>query len=128
VAVGNAKRAKEAEDTREAVDLRALNAESVRIVARQAALREAVDVIAGVNDGVDDGVNDGAKIRLDATDRAILAALLQDGTHSAADLAMMLGKSLRTLERHLAKLTGAGLLLRKGSDKTGVRVVTEGRA
>lgn len=76
-------------------------------------------------DGANDGARDGANLRLDATDQAVLAALSQDRTLTAADLAATVGKSQRTVERHLAKLAQAGLLSRHGSDKTGVWIVNK---
>ena len=85
---------------------------------------ETIPVIT-LSDGVNDGVNDGANVRLDATDNAILATLARDGTLTASALAAATGKSLRTIERRLAKLVRAGLLVRRGPAKTGVWIVEE---
>ncbi|MCL2468486.1 MAG: AsnC family protein, partial [Micrococcales bacterium] len=80
----------------------------------------------GVNDGVPVGPRDGAPVvRLDALDRTLLAHLTADPTRTITTLAEVTGKSSRTVERRLAKLTAASLLRREGSDKTGVWVVED---
>jgi Fic family protein len=73
------------------------------------------DGAVGVSGGVNVGVNDG----LDSLDRAILAALAEDGRLSRERLGEALGRSTRTIERHLAKLKAAARLRRVGPDKTG---------
>lgn len=93
----------------------------------------------GISDEISDGINRGAATsssgvaapsappRLDAMDRQILDELSQDSTLTIAALATRLGKSSRTVERHLSKLSGIGLLTRQGSRKTGVWDVGGGR-
>lgn len=71
---------------------------------------EAVNV--GVNVGEEVGVND-----------AVLALLHIDPTLSAAAVAKRLGKTPRTIERHLAGLKAAGRVRREGSAKAGRWVV-----
>ena len=78
----------------------------------------------GVSDGASDGVSGSGGLRLDALDRTILARLAADETLTITQLASVTGKSPRTVERRLAKLTTASLVRRDGSDKTGVWVVT----
>jgi len=54
----------------------------------------------------------------------MLQALRQDPTLSAAALGVLLGKSPRTIQRHLQALQADGVLQRVGSDKTGRWVVS----
>lgn len=68
----------------------------------------------GVNGGVNVGVND-----------AILALLRIDPTLTAEVLGVRLGKSSRTIERHLAELKASGALSREGSAKAGCWVVID---
>ena len=68
----------------------------------------------GANVGVDVGVDD-----------AVLALLRSDPGLSAAALAHRLGKTSRTIERHLADLKASGRLRREGPDKTGRWVVVD---
>ncbi len=68
----------------------------------------------GVNVGVSVGVR---------TPVAILELLRADPALSAAALAATLGKTSRTIERHLQTLKSQGRLRRVGSDKTGQWVV-----
>jgi len=89
-------------------------------------LRQYRDVADTPDDGVSGGANDGVSgsgLRLDALDRTILARLTADGTLTIVQLAAVVGRSSRTVERRLAKLTAASLLRRAGSDKTGRWVV-----
>jgi Fic family protein len=76
------------------------------------------------DDGINGGINEGLADLLDA---AIAKALADDASLTAADLASALGKSLRTIERHLAKLKGAGVIRRKGARKDG-RWIVVGRS
>lgn len=73
---------------------------------------EAADV--GVSVGANVGVID-----------AVLAMLRADPSLSAAAVAGRLGRTSRTIERHLAELKATGLLRREGSDKAGRWVVTD---
>jgi len=66
------------------------------------------------------GVNVGVKVP-----DAILALLRADPSLSATALAGKLGRTKRTIERHLQTLQQSGLLNRVGSDKTGHWVVAE---
>jgi Fic family protein len=68
----------------------------------------------GVNVGLNVGVSD-----------AVLSLLLVDPTLSAAAIAARLGKTSRTIERHLADLKAAGRLRREGSAKAGRWVVID---
>lgn len=68
----------------------------------------------GVNVGEDVGVND-----------AVLALLRIDPTLSAVTIAEKLGKTSRTIERHLAGLKAAGRVRREGSAKAGRWVVVD---
>ncbi|MDR2974537.1 MAG: Fic family protein [Propionibacteriaceae bacterium] len=77
------------------------------------------------NEGRNDGVNEGRTVRLDATDRVILAALTTDGTLTASSLAVQVKKSRATVERHLAKLRTAGLIRRVGATKNGLWLVKQ---
>ena len=68
--------------------------------------------------GVNVGVNVGVKER-------ILTALKMEPTLSAKELATLLNKTSRTVERHLKELREQGRLKRVGSDKAGHWEVTE---
>lgn len=68
----------------------------------------------GVNVGVNVGVSD-----------AILALLQGDPTLSAVGLAARVGKTPRTVERHLAALKASGHLRREGPPKAGRWVIVE---
>jgi Fic family protein len=75
-------------------------------VAAETRVEGGVDV--GVNVGVNVGVSD-----------AILAMLARQPRLSAKELATLLNKTTRTVERHLKTLREQGRLTRVGSDKTG---------
>lgn len=66
------------------------------------------------NVGVNVGVND-----------AILALIRLDSSLSAVAVAQRLGKTSRTIERHIADLRAKGLLRREGSAKAGRWVVID---
>ena len=68
----------------------------------------------------DVGVSVGANVGERA---ALLSLLRSDPTLSAAAIAARLGKSSRTIERHLAQLKAEGLLRREGAPKKGRWVV-----
>ena len=68
----------------------------------------------GTNVGVNVGTND---------EETLLAMLRSDPTLNAVDLAARLGKTSRTVERHLSALKAAGRLRREGSTKAGQWVV-----
>ncbi len=85
--------------------------ESLR--AYEARARQGV-VDVGVNVGVNVGVDD-----------ALLAMLRETPTLSAVDLARRLGKTSRTIERHIAQLKRQGRLRREGPAKGGVWVVID---
>lgn len=70
----------------------------------------------------DVGVNVGANVGVKG---AVLALLRVEPTLSAAGLAEQLGKSSRTIERHLADLKASGALRREGSAKSGRWVVID---
>lgn len=70
----------------------------------------------------DVGVNVGANV---GVDDAILALLRIDPTLTAEVLGVRLGKSSRTIERHLAELKASGALSRDGSAKAGRWVVID---
>lgn len=69
----------------------------------------------------DVGANVGANERL-------VALLRADPSLSAAAIAAQLGKTSRTIERHLADLKAAGRLRREGPTKTGRWVVIDSQA
>ena len=71
----------------------------------------------GINVGINVGMN------LSETQRQVLALLLEDGKLSAASMANELMVSSRTVERALAKLQEAKLIVRSGSKKGGKWVV-----
>jgi Fic family protein len=71
------------------------------------------------------GEGDGANV---GVSEAVVALLRIDPTLSAAGIAARLGKSPRTIERHLAELKTAGRLVREGPAKTGRWRVIEGDA
>jgi predicted HTH transcriptional regulator len=62
------------------------------------------------------GVNVGVKSE-------ILNYLKKDPTLSAKELATLLNKTQRTIERNIKELREQGLLTREGSDKTGIWIV-----
>lgn len=66
------------------------------------------------------GVNVGANV---GVSEAVLSLLRAEPTLSAAALAIRLGKTSRTIERHIADLKSAGRLRREGSAKAGRWVV-----
>lgn len=68
------------------------------------------------------GANVGANV---GVSNAILALLRADSTLSAEAIASLIGKSSRTVERHLADLKAAGLVRREGSAKGGCWIVVE---
>ncbi|HWD62733.1 MAG TPA: winged helix-turn-helix transcriptional regulator [Humibacter sp.] len=68
----------------------------------------------GANGGVSVGVNE-----------TLLQLISEDPALSAAGLAARLGKSSRTIERHLAQLKADGVLRREGADKTGRWIMIE---
>ena len=68
--------------------------------------------------GVNVGINVGVKARL-------IDLLRSDSTLSAAALAGLLGKTARTVERHLSQLKAEGRVRRVGPPKTGRWVVVE---
>lgn len=70
----------------------------------------------------DVGINVGTNVGI--TD-AILALLLAEPTLSAAELADRLGRTRRTIERHLSKLRDEGRLRRDGSRKAGRWIVVK---
>lgn len=75
---------------------------------------------------MDETSNVGASVGANVgVDKAILTLLRADPTLSAAALADRLGKTSRTIERHLAALKAAGLVRREGSDKAGRWEVTD---
>lgn len=76
--------------------------------------RAKADANVGANVGRNVGVND-----------AVLALLRVEPTLSAASIADRLGKTSRTIERHLADLKAAGRVRREGSAKVGRWVVIE---
>jgi predicted HTH transcriptional regulator len=55
----------------------------------------------------------------------LLQLISEDPALSAAGLAARLGKSSRTIERHLAQLKADGVLRREGADKTGRWIMIE---
>ncbi len=67
------------------------------------------------------GVNVGANV---GVAEALVALLRAEPTLSAAALASRLGRTSRTIERHLAELKAAGVLRREGSAKNGRWVVS----
>ena len=84
-----------------------------------------VGVNVGLNVGVKDGINDGLKARV--TDQ-ILALLTQEPRLSAKELASLLNKTTRTIERNLKALREQGRLQRVGSDKAGHWEIIEVRS
>ncbi|PJI86656.1 Fic family protein [Luteimicrobium subarcticum] len=68
----------------------------------------------GVNVGVNVGVAD-----------ALLGLLREDPAQSAVGLALRLGTTSRTVERHLSALKGAGRIRREGPPKSGHWIVIE---
>ncbi len=89
-------------------------------------VRDAIDEAlvtydAGGRAGADVGANVGEGVGVSA---AVLVLLRAEPTLSAAALASRLGKTSRTIERHLAELKASGVLRREGSAKKGRWVVT----
>jgi len=76
--------------------------------------RAKADANVGVNVGINVGVNE-----------AVLALLRVEPTLSAAAIAERLGKTSRTIERHLADIKSAGRVRREGSAKAGRWVVID---
>ena len=72
---------------------------------------------------VDVGVNVGASVGVNAK---LLDLLISDPRLSAKDLAGLLNKSTRTIERQLKSLREQGKLRRVGSDKSGHWEIVEG--
>lgn len=70
--------------------------------------------------GVNVGASVGAKLP-----EAVLALLRRTPDLTAAAIADVLGKSVRTIERHLKSLQESGRLRREGPDKTGHWVVID---
>lgn len=70
------------------------------------------------------GVNVGASVGAKLPD-AVLALLRRTPDLTAAAIADVLGKSVRTIERHLKSLQESGRLRREGPDKTGHWVVID---
>lgn len=69
------------------------------------------------------GVN--ADVKLSPTQEEIIAMIAADSSISQAKIAEQLAINPATVYRNIEKLKQAGLLERKGSDKTGVWIVTQ---
>lgn len=87
-----------------------------------AAISQSVQLNTGI-DGVNDGVNDGVK--LSAIQQKILYQIARAPDITREQLAPMMNKSVRTIERHISVLKAHGLIERIGSDKTGYWHVIE---
>ena len=74
-----------------------------------------------MNVGMNVGMN------LSETQRQVLALLLEDGTQSAASMANELRVSSRTVERALARLQEANLIVRSGSKRDGEWIVVKAK-
>lgn len=72
-------------------------------------------IITDKNGGLNDGLNDG----LNPTEEAIVSILLTEPKITKREIAAKIGKSLRTVERHLASLVEKEYIVRQGSKKTG---------
>lgn len=68
------------------------------------------------------GINGGLSVGINSQ---IVGLLRGNGRLTASDLAQLLNKSQRTIERHLHDLVSSGRLIREGSRKTGQWVVLE---
>lgn len=77
---------------------------------------DAIEEVLVAYGGTDVGVNVGVNV---GVDDALLALLRTEPTLSAAAMAGRLGKTPRTVERHLARLKAAGRVRREGSAKAG---------
>ena len=69
------------------------------------------DTTGGINGGINGGLN--------PTEELILSVLLSEPKISKPEIAAKIGKSLRTVERHLASLVEKEYIVRQGSKKTG---------
>lgn len=82
-----------------------------------------VEVAAQIRKNV--GINVGLNVGLKKTQKKVLQALLENSNATAADLASKMGVSARTIERALAQLQKANLIMRSGSRKTGYWLVVK---
>ena len=78
-----------------------------------ATIRNGINVVDNVAD------NHAAIIKLSATEQEILEHLQNSPTLSAKELAALLHKTPRTIQRNMAALKEKGLLRREGSDRKG---------
>ncbi|MCK4764421.1 MAG: HTH domain-containing protein [Candidatus Aminicenantes bacterium] len=74
-----------------------------------------------VKDGVKVGVNDGVKdgVKLSKTQEKLLELVMEDKKITGEEMSEKVGISARSVEKNIAKLKKKGVLIRKGSDKTG---------
>lgn len=86
-----------------------------------ATIRNSIHVADNVVDNVAD--NSVAVIRLSTTEQAILEHLQDFPTLSAKDLAALLHKAPRTIQRNITALREKGLLQREGSDRKGKWII-----
>ncbi len=86
-----------------------------------ATIRNGINVVDNVADSVVDNVadNHAAVIKLSATEQEILEHLQNSPTLSAKELAALLHKTPRTIQRNMTALKEKGLLRREGSDRKG---------
>lgn len=82
-----------------------------------ATTRNGINVVDSVVDNVAD--NHAAIIKLSATEQEILEHLQNSPTLSAKELATLLHKTPRTIQRNMTALKEKGLLRREGSDRKG---------
>ena len=73
------------------------------------------EVLATMNVGVNVGVN----VAVNNIEKTILEELIKNPQLKASDLALIINKSKRTIERYLKSLHENGYIERNGSDKTG---------
>ena len=78
---------------------------------RKAAAREGGDEDADPVEGVNEGVNEGVKI--------LLAAIRKNPGKRTNELALLIGKSVQTVERYVKELKGAGDIEFRGAPKNG---------
>lgn len=83
------------------------------------------DVVDNVADNVVDDV--AVEIKLSDTERAILKHLQVSPSSSSRELAELLHKNPRTIQRNINTLKGKGVLQREGSDRSGTWIILKKR-
>ena len=86
-----------------------------------ATIRNRINVVESVADNVADA------IKLSSTEQAILDHLELSPELSATELASLLRKTFRTIQRNINSLKEKGVLKREGSDRSGRWIVLKQR-